>query len=231
VICISRAAIAVTVLLAAVSIEPLFAWMELPQATAQLTKPAEDGEPGGADDFFSRGMQRWAKGDLQGAHSDFTRAIEIDPKHWHAYFRRALGLSAMKPEQALDDFGKAIELNPAHYNAYVSRSTLLRGRGDYRGAKADLDAAIALEPGNPAAYSNRAIIYWETGSNEEALLDMNNTWFGDLYWRHCANSRLHMKTLITPLSWIPISRTDARRILELSITIRSRERITPVLGI
>ena len=42
-----------------------------------------------ANFYFQRGFEKGKKGDYYGAISDFTKAIEINPKDWSSYYNRA----------------------------------------------------------------------------------------------------------------------------------------------
>ena len=62
------------------------------------------------------------KGDHNGAISDYTKAIEINPKLYGAYHNRGLSKGKLNDyEGAISDFTKAIEINPKFYRAYFNR--------------------------------------------------------------------------------------------------------------
>ncbi|NSW56152.1 MAG: hypothetical protein HPY44_09065 [Armatimonadetes bacterium] len=60
--------------------------------------------------FVARGLWRLDAGQVQEAISDFTRAIEIDPKYGEAYYHRAIASEDVDPEQSRLDSRKAEEL-------------------------------------------------------------------------------------------------------------------------
>ena len=82
----------------------------------------------------ARGNAREAKGDLDGAIAEYTRAIELDPRYADAYLNRA-NTQADKGDMghAIADYNRALEINPALARAYA-------GRG---GVKGDLDGALS----------------------------------------------------------------------------------------
>src|SRR6266513_6475299 len=89
---------------------------------AQPTKSA----PRSAAGYLSRGNARWRKGNLDGAISDFTKAIELDPNSADAYYSRcAVRQTQNDVEDAIADYSKAIELNPTLADAYLNRGILL----------------------------------------------------------------------------------------------------------
>ena len=65
-----------------------------------------------AVDYFNRGVAEKAKGNLEGAIADYTRAIELDPKYAAAYFHRGIAKQAKDDlKGAIGDINGAIESN------------------------------------------------------------------------------------------------------------------------
>jgi len=87
-----------------------------------------------AEFYFNRGVTSYKKGQLDQAISDYTKALEINPKYAEAYYNRGNVYSDKgQYDQAISDFTKALEINPkyaeAHYNrgiAYVKKGQLVR---------------------------------------------------------------------------------------------------------
>ena len=80
-----------------------------------------------ANEFNARGVGKRAKGDLEGAIADFTKAIELNPEFAAAYNNRG-GAKREKNDldAAIADFTKAIELKPAYAVAYNHRGAAKR---------------------------------------------------------------------------------------------------------
>ncbi|WP_310487492.1 tetratricopeptide repeat protein [Chamaesiphon sp. VAR_69_metabat_338] len=112
-----------------------------------------------ASDRFASGLQKYRKGDVQGALADFNRAIEIDPKYAIAYYGRGF-LAAEKLQDiqgALADFNRAIELDPNNAVAYCARGVLKHEYlSDKSGDVIDLQTAAKLyqEQGRTQEYQH-----------------------------------------------------------------------------
>jgi tetratricopeptide (TPR) repeat protein len=100
-----------------------------------------------ASDRFASGIQKYRKGDVQGALADFNRAIELDPKYAIAYYGRGfLAVEKLQDLQgALADFNRAIELDPNNAVAYCARGVLKHEYlSDKSGDVLDLQTAAKL---------------------------------------------------------------------------------------
>ena len=66
-----------------------------------------------ANKSFYSGVEKYDKGDYQGAISDFSMAIEIEPQFAAAYSNRGLSKTELKDYQgSISDYDKALELDP-----------------------------------------------------------------------------------------------------------------------
>ena len=53
--------------------------------------------------------------------NDFTKAIDLDPKHAAAYYERGRCYAVKKStQQAMNDYRKAVTLNPIYADAFYS---------------------------------------------------------------------------------------------------------------
>jgi tetratricopeptide (TPR) repeat protein len=95
------------------------------------------------------------------AISDYTKAIEINPRFAMAYRTRGTAYFRKRQyDQAISDYTKAIEINPRYARAYYSRGLAYEeGKGQYDQAISDYTKAIEINPRYVDAYNNRGFIY------------------------------------------------------------------------
>ncbi len=129
--------------------------------------------------YHLRSQLRTLQEDYEGALTDASRAIELEPEGPEYYLQRAKVLSYLgeKPAgaeqlaKAVKDLSEALRLDPAFTEAYNWRSLAYLQAGDDRRELADLDALIALEPGHAEAYRRRYESRLASGDRGGAALD------------------------------------------------------------
>jgi hypothetical protein len=80
-----------------------------------------------------------------------SQAIALDPDYADAYQWRAIAYLTTDLTAAISDWTEVIRLKPREINGYLSRARTYNRLGDVERALADLDAAIALNPGGGAS--------------------------------------------------------------------------------
>ncbi|MCO5168717.1 MAG: tetratricopeptide repeat protein [Planctomycetes bacterium] len=129
-------------------------------------------EPDAADDWFRRGLARWAFGDPHGGGEDMTRGLDLEPGRADAWADRAVMRSAAGDvEGALADLERALALDPGLVGAWINRGNLHEASGDLEGAIADFTRAIELAPERPYAWEGRAFARARRGDLAGALAD------------------------------------------------------------
>jgi tetratricopeptide (TPR) repeat protein len=124
--------------------------------------------------YFKRGNARKEMGDLSGALSDYTKALDLDPNLPQVFNNRGNTLKAMGDyEAAIKDYDRAIEINPRFAFAYNNRGAARFLTGDLDRAVADYDRAIKLKPDYALAYANRGLIFLKRGDSRRAERDFN----------------------------------------------------------
>ena len=121
----------------------------------------------------NRGFDYCQIGQYDQAISDFSKAIEINPRLAHAYNNRgATYLYKGQYDQAILDLSKAIEINPGLAHAYNNRGWAYIKKWQYDQAISDFNKTIEIDPRFVEAYFNRAIVYFLVEEYDKSLLDV-----------------------------------------------------------
>lgn len=109
--------------------------------------------------YQKRAQDSVAKGDVDSALADFTKAIEMNPKANDAYWGRAgLYLAKEVLDLAIADLDKVVELKPDSSVAYTKRAEVLEKKGNVDKALVDYNKAISLDASNESAKTAAARI-------------------------------------------------------------------------
>ena len=125
-----------------------------------------------AEEYSQRGIARFEKNDLEGAISDFTKAVELKGpnQEFCFYFRGIARYRLGKLDEAIADLSQAIAIKH-HPRFYDDRGALLAKKGDVDGALADLNKAIEIDPQFAKAYGDRGVVRLMRGEGAQAELD------------------------------------------------------------
>src|ERR1017187_4010260 len=122
--------------------------------------------------YIIDGVAKQAKGDLDGAIADFTKAIELRPDLAISFEYRGKAKQAKGDlDGAIADFTKAIELKPDDAVAYSNRGFAKQAKSDLDGAIADNTKAIELRPDLAISYKYRGEARYAKGDAEGANAD------------------------------------------------------------
>ena len=99
-----------------------------------------------AKEYYDRGMARYEKGEIDGAISDFTKAIKKNPRFGMAYYYRGMAnLRKSENDQAIADYTSAIEIDPQRFAvAYAERALIYFVKKEYDKAWEDVHKAQSL---------------------------------------------------------------------------------------
>jgi tetratricopeptide (TPR) repeat protein len=142
-------------------------------------------DPDYVDALNNRGFAWMQTGRLENAFADLNQALRIQPKYVNALHNRGLvKAKAGELESAVLDFTEAMMIDPINPRYYEHRSQVYTQLGQTGEAAADLkmldwllklqefDRAIAAEPRNAVAWSNRARHFWDRGDEPRAQADL-----------------------------------------------------------
>jgi tetratricopeptide (TPR) repeat protein len=102
------------------------------------------------------------------AKKEFEEELQIDPTNAGAeYVLGELARQAQQWDEAIEHFTRAAKLDPGFGDAFLGWGLALISTKKFSDAVAPLEAAVKLEPANPAAHYNLAMAYTRTGRKQE----------------------------------------------------------------
>lgn len=131
------------------------------------------GPPQDSQALLQRGEIRRKQGDLDGAITDYTEALRLNPTSVAHCNRGNLLLEKGDLDGAIADYTEAIRLNPTDKWPYNRRGFARLVQSDFDGAIADITEVIRLDPEDAMAYQNRAIARQNKGDLDGAVADYN----------------------------------------------------------
>ncbi|MFI3269672.1 MAG: tetratricopeptide repeat protein [Rikenellaceae bacterium] len=124
--------------------------------------------------YFLRGIAKYNMGDLLGADSDFSLALEYNPVYTLAFTYRAITRSRLgNYDDALNDFEQAIDLRPDLPDAYYSRGVTRLLNQQFEEAIKDFSLFIRQQNRVADAYLNRGICHLQLRDTVAAYRDFD----------------------------------------------------------
>jgi tetratricopeptide (TPR) repeat protein len=124
--------------------------------------------------YTNRGALRKEKRELDGALSDFNKAIQFGKKDYKSYSNRgAVYLDLGDYNSALADYQKAINLKPDHPQILADYGFTLMRTGNLKGAIEALSKSLMIKNFNPEVYMNRGTARYTSGDIQGAISDYN----------------------------------------------------------
>lgn len=183
--------------------------------------------PGTASYYYAQGNSYAANADFENAITNYSKAIELDPKDSYSYTNRGHAYVTLdKLDLAIMDFNKAIELNLKDYFAYNNRGYIYYLRDDYDRAIDDYTTAIQIDPSNCLAQMNRGHAYYDNGNYELAIADFTNVLeieSENYYAYH------HRGLAYEALQQIDLAIKDLEKVLEITADPNLRQEATDEL--
>jgi len=170
------------------------------QAKTTKYSVSEQGALQSAGKLLDRGILFASRGEYTKAVTDFSKALELNPKMAMAYTLRGRALVADISEavkvdenfgevaivssewtttasdkkiydQAIADFSLAIKLDPRNVMNYRERGIVYALMRNYDAALVDFDKVIQINPNDAAGLSTRSIVHFEKRNYDKALAD------------------------------------------------------------
>jgi tetratricopeptide (TPR) repeat protein len=141
---------------------------------AIATTACTSGEAAQAKEHEEAGRALVEQQDWQGAITEFSTAIDLDPKSDRAYEDRGTAQTELgNYDQAISDLTKAIEIAPDRVGPYYARAVAYRETGDLESALADYSKAIGdlSKTRWRTALYERGTLYVQLGRRDEARAD------------------------------------------------------------
>jgi tetratricopeptide (TPR) repeat protein len=132
-------------------------------------------KPDDADTHYNLGSMLDALDRRDEAMAAFSRAIELAPKDPDGYQRRGYlyySGDTQNLDKALADVDRAIALGKRDTMLFWYRASVRSQRNDHKGAIADLDQSITLDPTNQRSYYDRAYANRALGNATAAARDV-----------------------------------------------------------
>lgn len=125
--------------------------------------------------LFEKGLASGLAGNYFSAIESFSKAIELNPEYYQAYYNRGYAYSLVKKNaEAIADYDKAIEINSKYAAAYIARGNLYFEMGNPQEAIRNMNIADnAISPDDlekkGLIYRNLGIVYYSTKNDNGAL--------------------------------------------------------------
>jgi tetratricopeptide (TPR) repeat protein/tRNA A-37 threonylcarbamoyl transferase component Bud32 len=120
--------------------------------------------------FLNRGDIRLHLEDVDGAISDYTDALKINPSYKWALKNRGYALYQFKkkPQEGLADVETALRIDPEYLWAYMDRAAIYEHLKRYGEAEKDYNWAHDLAPQDPSIWYRKGLFYFTQGLLDEA---------------------------------------------------------------
>jgi tetratricopeptide (TPR) repeat protein len=142
-------------------------------------KPPSINSKSTAEEYLVTGYNQWINSqnddDKRTAIKLYSKSIALDPMQAKAYMLRGYTYSQLgEVNKALSDYDMAIKIDPKFANAYHVRGALKRAKfKDNKGALADYNQSIILNPKILSYYIDRSSVRRNLGDLNGALSDCN----------------------------------------------------------
>lgn len=119
-------------------------------------------------------LDRRPGGDFGKSIDAYTRALELNPRHWLALSHRGNArLESGDVKGALADHEAALALRQDRFELWGNRGIARSRAGDHAGAIADQSKVVELKPEQPRGWFNRGVAKQDAGDPKGAFADFS----------------------------------------------------------
>lgn len=158
-------------------------------------------------EVYEKGMEKMeVDQDNWSAIKEFTRAIQLAPTNFVAYFKRGVAYyKENEEEEALKNMRRALKLNPSPAEEHLIRAMLFQIQLEFKSAVEEASKSIELDPYNGAAYYLRGFNRFDLQDYEGSISDLT----------HCLSlSYPYRSKVLNCRGWCFKVRGDIQRALE-----------------
>ncbi|MCX5855474.1 MAG: tetratricopeptide repeat protein [Deltaproteobacteria bacterium] len=170
-----------------------------------------------ATDWFDKGLALSRAWKSQLALEAFSKAIELSPAYYEAYYNRGVEYEGAKEyRRAITDFDKVIELYPTHKKVFYNRGDSYFKLGDYRKAAQDFETQLTSYRSNidqPVTAYNCAISFYNAGEYNKAITYFD--WAFALGYTHLDEMHFYRSASYYHLGDKQKARLDAQKACDL----------------
>jgi tetratricopeptide (TPR) repeat protein len=131
---------------------------------------ASQRRPGWALPLLALGISQLESGNAPGAADTFQKSRSVDPKDFRTHYLYAFALTKKDGNggKAIVALRKAIELNPEDARSHALLGQLLLAEQHPNEAASEWQRALKIEPANPTALYQLALLYKKQGKTQQA---------------------------------------------------------------
>jgi tetratricopeptide (TPR) repeat protein len=110
--------------------------------------------------YFRRGTEFLIRRELPLARKDFSKVLELNPRHLDAFLERGVTLYHLKQFLlAIRDFENVVRLNPNKAIAFYHKGACYQAMNNHQLAIMDFSRSLQIDPNLESAYFRRGVVY------------------------------------------------------------------------